>query len=648
MKCSKCGKENEAEAKYCENCGALLFEQSKKSNKLKKSKKRFLWPAGFLLAIAMCVAIYFSMQKLAENKYYDDISKADTYLNLKDYKQAETFYLKAIKIDDKKVDPYLNLAEIYATRNELDKAKNILNSGQNKITIASDKKKIIAKQKEISKVNTYYWIIQPSIEADEIYYMNSRVLPFEQSLNKQAHPFLSSYVVVKKGDRYGFANYNGLDSKGINYTDITANLDSYYSIGKKFKSNSKQTEKIQYTLDETGWQKSRESGDGGPSQNLYYYYNTALHYTQENNGYYKDYYGNLTINTAFPLKKSDTLYKQEDTDEFFPKTNFTQKLSSKYAIYHKDKLISDFIYDECGTASEGLLAVKKDGKWGYVNEDGKTVIPFAYNASWNHFEDQLTQKNIPFAYPASNGYINLVCNGKWELRDITGKLIISQNEFEEITPVYNNACWVKKDGKWGLISLIKDNKTIEDLRKNPVSKRSIATHSTKNTKESNDTKDEKKEDRNTSNSTKNIHSYSNSDSSKDVQKKVHYESKTCSITEKDTTMNATFYAQDDKIYTADLKTTVSSAAFGGTDLSKLTYDQRKQIKKHLIDSLNIKDDPGVKISCYFKDKDIVVTVILDLTKADSRALEMFGFTSNADLSLKNTVKDAKRQGAICK
>ena len=39
-------------------------------------------------------------------------------------------------------------------------------------------------------------------------------------------------------------------------------------------------------------------------------------------------------------------------------------------------------YEDAGPFSEGLAPVKKGGKWGYIDEDGKTVIPFQYDLAF--------------------------------------------------------------------------------------------------------------------------------------------------------------------------------------------------------------------------------------------------------------------------
>lgn len=42
----------------------------------------------------------------------------------------------------------------------------------------------------------------------------------------------------------------------------------------------------------------------------------------------------------------------------------------KNAIWHNEELVTDFVYDECGSSSCGLLDVCKDGKWGYIDDFG--------------------------------------------------------------------------------------------------------------------------------------------------------------------------------------------------------------------------------------------------------------------------------------
>ena len=61
-------------------------------------------------------------------------------------------------------------------------------------------------------------------------------------------------------------------------------------------------------------------------------------------------------------------------------------LQGMYAVYNDGVLTTDFIYEECGSESDGVLAAKKDGKWGYITADGTEVIPFEYDSSWQSLQ----------------------------------------------------------------------------------------------------------------------------------------------------------------------------------------------------------------------------------------------------------------------
>ena len=90
------------------------------------------------------------------------------------------------------------------------------------------------------------------------------------------------------------------------------------------------------------------------------------------------------------MKRSEELYNGDQNDR-----QWYEELKSKYALCDPEgELLTDFIYEECGVASEGVAAAKKDGKWGYIDEKGKTVIPFEYDAS-------CTYESYVFSYDLS-------------------------------------------------------------------------------------------------------------------------------------------------------------------------------------------------------------------------------------------------------
>ena len=88
------------------------------------------------------------------------------------------------------------------------------------------------------------------------------------------------------------------------------------------------------------------------------------------------------------------------------------------------------------------------------------MIPFEYDASWKHYDPASYNglDEIEYCYAATECYVPLVKDGRWEMRDSKNEVIIPSGTFEEILLVHNRKCWVKKDGKWGVIQFDQDEK----------------------------------------------------------------------------------------------------------------------------------------------------------------------------------------------
>ncbi|WP_201624539.1 WG repeat-containing protein [Psychrobacter immobilis] len=90
---------------------------------------------------------------------------------------------------------------------------------------------------------------------------------------------------------------------------------------------------------------------------------------------------------------------------------------SKYGLINKqNEIVIPFMYESMGNLSESLIAVKKDGKWGYVDTKNKAIIPInlAYETV-NDFSDGLA---AVFSYEENSD------NLKYGYIDKTGKLVI--------------------------------------------------------------------------------------------------------------------------------------------------------------------------------------------------------------------------------
>lgn len=325
------------------------------------------------------------------------------------------------------------------------------------------KKKQEENTKEKTESYRYQWTVQPEIEADQIYY----VVCSDDIYNMNYRQMMSEYAVIEKDGLKGFIDsYGGLRTK-IEYQRVTAE-----SGGDRYHMKDQQGNQYTFmisgmntiTLDEENLEDEFNTVENdlvketeGLTNNIgwtgYYYYNDEV-----KNAHSSSRYGSGETTSAFiPVQQSSE--RLNGLSEW-------EKLDGKYALVNSGNLVTDFIYDVCGSCgSDDLIAVCKDGKWGYINRSGKEVIPLQFDTTWNRYiSDELNAGNLDaedgteeFCYAFSQGYVPLRQGNQWELCDTKGNIIIPFGEFDEILPVNSRKrCWVKKDGKWGVIKITED------------------------------------------------------------------------------------------------------------------------------------------------------------------------------------------------
>jgi hypothetical protein len=120
--------------------------------------------------------------------------------------------------------------------------------------------------------------------------------------------------------------------------------------------------------------------------------------------------------------------------------------TGKHALYCDGKIKTDFVYQDGFYASNGLIAAKQSGKWGYVDVSGKTVIPFEFDAVMKYYD-----KQIP--YGVMNGFVPVCKGGKWGYYSATGQEVVPCC-LENALPV-NGAglAFALFGGKWGVLKV---------------------------------------------------------------------------------------------------------------------------------------------------------------------------------------------------
>ena len=137
-------------------------------------------------------------------------------------------------------------------------------------------------------------------------------------------------------------------------------------------------------------------------------------------------------------------------------------------VDEQGKEVIPFKYEAADKFSEGLAAIKLDGKWGGIDEQGKEVIPFIYdyagefseglarvllNKKWG-FIDKTGQEVVPRKYERteafSEGLAQVRLNGEWGFIDKTGEQVISC-KYEHTEAFSEGLAQVWLNGKWGFI-----------------------------------------------------------------------------------------------------------------------------------------------------------------------------------------------------
>lgn len=159
-----------------------------------------------------------------------------------------------------------------------------------------------------------------------------------------------------------------------------------------------------------------------------------------------DSQGEITEKDASDLALAEGLY---------PVTNSTE-IGAKYGYINESlQLDIALIYQNAGEFSEGLAATEKNGLWGYIDKDGKTIIDYMYESIGPNG-----------SYTFRNGLAPVKKNGVCGLINRQGDSVISF-DFEEIYQGLNGKYIAKKNGVWGILTVnsdvyAKENTTSEE------------------------------------------------------------------------------------------------------------------------------------------------------------------------------------------
>ncbi len=150
------------------------------------------------------------------------------------------------------------------------------------------------------------------------------------------------------------------------------------------------------------------------------------------------------------------------------------KLNGKWGFINQEgKMIIEPQYEDVKSFYINLAAVKLNGKWGFINKKGEKVIDFKYDDAFSFtplssientaavklgkkwgFIDEEGKTKINFkydeAYPFLEGRALVKKSNKWYAIDKDDK-IITQLKYEDIKIFEGGIFVVKQNGKWGIL-----------------------------------------------------------------------------------------------------------------------------------------------------------------------------------------------------
>lgn len=308
------------------------------------------------------------------------------------------------------------------------------------------------------------WKVEPTIEAEDI-------LVSDEYGNNIAYDQCS---IIKQNGKYGIIQYDGSYIANPEYEDYF--YDSVYEIAVSDPrvENSDTIKDTLVTPDDGELNISTDTVWGrGNITNKYIYDETSNQVycitapPDRANVYSK------SIGTLVEDYRTDILGEYDEDNNGYAISRditFFNETSPKYGIAKDGKLIVPCEYEDgCMNFSGGVTALKKDGKWGYFDQNGTQIIdficePFASKVLYGGWDKgKGTSANYPFL---ASDYIPIKIDGKCGYYDTSGNEVIPCGTFEDVRPVHNNLAWVKKDGKWGVIELKElENQTITAVEK---------------------------------------------------------------------------------------------------------------------------------------------------------------------------------------
>ncbi|MBS5523857.1 MAG: WG repeat-containing protein [Clostridiales bacterium] len=430
--------------------------------------KKALWVimGAIFIVIIAAVVIFTFLWKKPKKDYADIILEGNRYYREANYGKAEDTYFKALEMNPEGAEGYFCLSDVYIAMNDTQRAVEILEQGYERTgseqllekagELTGDKNisesggettlpedtvqtknlptdNAVAKPSGESALpanasNVIVWSLEPSIVADNI-------MPV-LGCTPEEDIYATDVSMIVQNGLAGLVNISGQIVLEPQYRYILKCSGQLYAV---MPDGSSRLLNEDYTLN--------EDGSHNHSQFSYSYLWDDSQKTVFRMIHNAE--GTTVEENPFQMGENMLVPVIAGTRESFSLDH------PKYALASSQGLCTDFIYENTGKSSwEGMIAVLRDGKWGFCNSKGEEVIPCEYDGA--EYVDVAAQEGLSYTqaepYGYSGGYAAVKKDGLWGFLDKNGNIAVPF-VFDEARPVQGENAWVKYQGKWGKVSL---------------------------------------------------------------------------------------------------------------------------------------------------------------------------------------------------
>lgn len=279
------------------------------------------------------------------------------------------------------------------------------------------------------------WVVKPEIEAQAIDPLVRAV--FNENTNHYDISFDNCFRIMQNS-KYGIIDYNGKIVVKPEYDELFAIRDNRGYIGIKVESDG---DKAQTYIHSDTYEKEPAYKKYNSEKFEYYWNGEKLVFVKTQSGDSKEQKGKPSL----PEAVKGVVYSG---NKFNPDGTF--------GLYANSKNITGMVYSSAGCFSDSKVAFRSNGKWGYIDSNGRTVIPFEYDAVSGY--SALGGDDTP--YEGFGGYTTLCKEKKFGVMNNDGKIVVPF-KYDDATPVVSGRMFVKSNGMWGIL-LVDENAEIPE------------------------------------------------------------------------------------------------------------------------------------------------------------------------------------------